>query len=570
LKTLENIRLDEFFDAKARQNILNLEPARGTFVHKTILADGLVGYEPETLSTILALLEETNDPMFVDVGANIGLYSTLVAAIFGDRAKIVAFEPTPKLAAICSEIFTINNLNVDLRALALASEPGTADFYISPTDTSSSLREGFRKATDTIQVEVSTMDTEMLGNIRPRVVAKIDTESTEGDVIEGGQEWIKACRPWIICEVLYKLEDQRIPDFFKSIGYKFYHIGEDGLVEAELISGEQNYKFRDWLLAPEELQNHQRTRISKIRARLNNAPNRESGSSPNTEQGSVRSTTEIPLIVRESPQRDDDVSKLNQYLTEGYDKVQGWCWEYNWQPIQFLAQRQEELSNELGPIAEIGVYHGKFFIGLSLLKARSKYQHTAIDVFDMQEFSLAGDGSRIRVPSSISDAQLDKFRSNLKSNNIDPEEICIIRADSTNLLGREIERTVNNFAKYSFFSVDGCHEFTHAYNDINIAMELTDHTGVIFVDDYLHVRWPGAQEAVAKLMFGGAPKFVPLYYVHNKLAMCHVNLHSDYLNGLAAFLQEKHPQTGVRTVTRYGWKTLTIEPKPGTLVLSLA
>ncbi|WP_082610182.1 class I SAM-dependent methyltransferase [Bosea sp. Root381] len=265
----------------------------------------------------------------------------------------------------------------------------------------------------------------------------------------------------------------------------------------------------------------------------------------------------------------DSLATLDRYLTEQYVNVEGWCWEYNWQPIQFLAQRQSELSQHIGPVAEIGVFHGKFFIGLNLLKAKSRFTHTVIDVFDMQQFSMSGEGKRIRVPKNISDQQLDKFKFNAVSAGIDVDALCIIKSDSTNLLSREIEAAINNYSKFSFFSVDGCHEFTHAYSDLNLAMEMTDHNGIIFMDDYLHARWPGVHEAVAKMMFCGAPRFVPLYYVHNKLAMCHVNLHNDYLEGLFRFLTERHPATTVRRVTRYGWPTLTIEPKSGSPVLAL-
>lgn len=265
----------------------------------------------------------------------------------------------------------------------------------------------------------------------------------------------------------------------------------------------------------------------------------------------------------------NNLAALNRYLTQQYQGVQGWCWEYNWQPIQFLAQRQAQLSPCIRPIAEIGVFHGKFFIGLALLKQGSKFTHTAIDVFDLQEFSLAGDGSRIRVPRETSDKLLDKFKQNISSSGIDMDAVCIIKADSTNLNAREIEGAAQSFSKYSFFSVDGCHEFTHAYSDLSLAMELTDHSGVIFVDDYMHAHWPGVHEAVAKLMYCGAPRFVPLYYVHNKLAMCHVNLQQDYLGGLQKFLTERHPATKLRPVTRYGWPTLTIEPKPGFPILAI-
>jgi hypothetical protein len=262
---------------------------------------------------------------------------------------------------------------------------------------------------------------------------------------------------------------------------------------------------------------------------------------------------------------DVPIHDLRRYLTTQFERVEGWCWKYTWQPLEFIDARQRELGAH-GPIAEIGVFRGRFFIGLASLKSDA-CSHLALDVFDLQEFSMSGSGTRINVPKEISNQLLSSFRDNIQVAGIRPDAVTIIRRDSVSTTAREIERQIPKFQKFLFFSIDGCHEYTHAYHDLNLALELTATHGLILVDDYLNARWPGAQEAVAKLYFGSAPRFVPLYYVYNKLALCHVNLHQDYFEGLVAFYAKNYPKAHVRAVTRYGWRTLTIEPSSGLDVL---
>lgn len=260
------------------------------------------------------------------------------------------------------------------------------------------------------------------------------------------------------------------------------------------------------------------------------------------------------------------IADLRDYLVCQFEAVEGWCWKYVWQPLEFIDQKQRELG-ATGPVAEVGVYHGRFFLGLAALKKDASSPHVVIDVFDMQEFSMSGSGTKIRVPKSISSAQLPAFESNLRRAGFKEGDVRIIRADSVALSPGEIREMVDGLRKFLFFSVDGCHEFTHTYHDLHLAIELTSSFGIILVDDYLHARWPGVQEAVAKLYFGGAPRFVPLFYIHNKLALCHVNLHQEFFEGLQSFYAKHHASAHVRTVTRFGWPTLTIEPRVGSNVI---
>lgn len=73
---------------------------------------------------------------------------------------------------------------------------------------------------------------------------------------------------------------------------------------------------------------------------------------------------------------------LSDYLNN-IDKLNGWCSPHLWNCIQPIDLFQKEKGID-GPIAEIGVYQGKFFCGLALTKGAS-LDHCALDVFDLQE-----------------------------------------------------------------------------------------------------------------------------------------------------------------------------------------
>jgi hypothetical protein len=256
---------------------------------------------------------------------------------------------------------------------------------------------------------------------------------------------------------------------------------------------------------------------------------------------------------------------LENYLRDHFAQIEGWCWKYVWQPIAYIDGVQRSRGED-GPVCEIGVFKGKFFIGLASLKADQE-KHLAIDVFGQQQFNMGGSGSPIIVPTSISQRQRPDFEKNLTTCGVGPQSVSILEADSLAIDASQIRPLLGEHSGFSMFSVDGCHEFTHAYQDTKLAMKLTATSGLIFIDDYYHQDWPGVHEAIAKIHYSEAPRFVPLFYIYNKLALCHVNYHSLYLSGLEQHFKENYPSVVVRPATRYGWKTLTIKPQVGSMVL---
>jgi FkbM family methyltransferase len=230
---------------------LQIEAEERLYVPKCLHRTGLAGYEPETLACFLAIVSLRGGPVF-DVGANIGVFS-LVAAALSD-VEVVAFEPTPELAAVARTLADRNDLRFTVEEIALGAESGTATFHLSDvTDSSNSLLDGFRPSATSIEVVLESLDDHCArtGTI-PRVL-KIDTEATEPDVFRGGLATIREHRPWIVCEVLARRTETQLEEVLGPLGYTWYQItSELPLVPRRELFGDRAYRFNNWLFAPEQ------------------------------------------------------------------------------------------------------------------------------------------------------------------------------------------------------------------------------------------------------------------------------------------------------------------------------
>lgn len=232
---------------------LSITAPKRQYVVKKLAEVGLADYEVETVATFLALAEATERGPIYDVGANIGVFALAAGLWFGAR-QIVAFEPTPDLANTCRQLAQSNELNIVVEQLALGAAVGHATLHLSASsDSSNSLREGFRKSTGTITVLVETLDEYVKRTGAVPSVLKVDTESTEPDVFRGGAATLREYRPWIICEVLAgRTEGDLESILVQEHGYTPYQlVGPDPQEPADRIEGDRTYTHLNWLFAPE-------------------------------------------------------------------------------------------------------------------------------------------------------------------------------------------------------------------------------------------------------------------------------------------------------------------------------
>lgn len=202
---------------------------------------GIDNYEPETTKLLRQVVPSCAS--FFDIGANIGLM-TAVAKVSNPELRVWAFEPEPKAYAVLSATIAKNGWRgVVAERIALTSRDGTVSFFIPDGELEASTNPDFRNGALEIQCRASTLDTYCCRNGISQIdLMKIDTESTEPDVLAGGRTIIGDCKPAIICEVLAGRTEAQLTTFFRGLGYRFYHLTSNGPVETELIQGDCTYR----------------------------------------------------------------------------------------------------------------------------------------------------------------------------------------------------------------------------------------------------------------------------------------------------------------------------------------
>lgn len=262
-------------DPPLRRVTLQVTPARKItlnapahlLIPRLLEEEGLKGYEPHALACALALCA-TREGAFYDVGANVGVFSLVVSAALGRSAY--AFEPTPDIAQIIEDTALQHALPITVSRTAASDKTGTATFFLSDqSDASSSLNPDFRRSSVRLDVETDKLDN--IVKERPALI-KIDTETTEPQVLAGAVEVIARHRPHLIVEVLPKRTEEEIGAFFAERGYYAYHITSKPFWKVQpAVRGDTSYENNNWLFAPEPLSEAFWTHMDAWRWRISRA-----------------------------------------------------------------------------------------------------------------------------------------------------------------------------------------------------------------------------------------------------------------------------------------------------------
>jgi len=197
-------------------------------------------YEPELRSILSALLQPGG--VAVDVGANVGWHTLLMAKKVGPTGKVLAIEANPSVGQRLAENVVINCLTqVEIIPCALADKPGILQFF-GPANGDAESGNGFvmpsenvpSSVKDVITVKARTLDSVVVdADVKHVNVIKIDIEGYEWPVLQGATATIKKFRPHIIFEYVteYAPRGGGMPadfiHFFERHGYRLYAIGRN-------------------------------------------------------------------------------------------------------------------------------------------------------------------------------------------------------------------------------------------------------------------------------------------------------------------------------------------------------
>tara|TARA_B100000780_G_scaffold103832_1_gene72627 strand:- start:884 stop:1822 length:939 start_codon:yes stop_codon:yes gene_type:complete len=147
---------------------------------------GLV--ECQDMCFLLHALRE--EDKFIDVGANVGIYTILASKVVG--AKSIAFEPVLETVKKFNEQMSINRINhlVSINHKAVGSKVGKIKIS-NHNDTRNVLNKVLNETNldknDVVEVDLTTLDSE-IKNDNANYIVKIDVEGYEFEVIQGAEK----------------------------------------------------------------------------------------------------------------------------------------------------------------------------------------------------------------------------------------------------------------------------------------------------------------------------------------------------------------------------------------------
>lgn len=186
------------------------------------------------------------------------------------------------------------------------------------------------------------------------------------------------------------------------------------------------------------------------------------------------------------------------------------------------AQRAKNVS---GAVAEIGVHHGKFFIGLQLLQNAADECSVAIDVFGDQDLNVDQSGR----------GDLAIFRKNLQRWS-SADSVTIHQGDSTKLNATALRELAHGPIR--MFSVDGGHTESIVLSDMNLAEATLVSGGIVIADDVFNEQWPEVMVGTLRYVDQGG-QLVPFAVGFNKVFFSMPEYAESYRNALTVYFKTK-------------------------------
>lgn len=209
--------------------------------------------------------------------------------------------------------------------------------------------------------------------------------------------------------------------------------------------------------------------------------------------------------------------RLEHFSAEVYGRVEGWLGDRMSQIVSVIGTILDT-NGVRGHIAEFGVHHGLFLFLLNALRSENE-ECFAIDVFDAQQLNVDCSG-RGSLPAFLS--HLETLMASQR------RFFRIVQRDTMSFSTSEVVALFGDKG-VKFFSIDAGHTIQHAFNDLHLAQEVLVPGGVIALDDYMSVHWPGVTEGFYRFMCSQNRRLKAFLYFQNKLFLTTVSEHPSFL-----------------------------------------
>ena len=213
---------------------------------RTPLGLGLYRYGHRDVDIALVGRLLQPDDVFIDGGANVGLFTLVAAERVGPNGKVIAFEPGRSVRLSLLENVVLNRFSqVEVLPFALSSAPGEASFRaFDPSG--AGLNHLCPTAGEPGEVEtvtLTTLDAVLLPRDLKRLkLIKLDLEGAEHAALLGARHLLTEARPDILIEVeqshLLRMgtTSDALMALMREYGYTFYRTSKDESGRPALIS----------------------------------------------------------------------------------------------------------------------------------------------------------------------------------------------------------------------------------------------------------------------------------------------------------------------------------------------
>jgi FkbM family methyltransferase len=183
-------------------------------------------YEPE-LDYLASVLSPGK--VFVDAGANFGIYSLLASHIVGQSGRVISFEPSIRAFPVLQQNIALNGFkNVLAFPIALTQESGRQLLYHDLAIGCDTLGRYPPSQVSSEEVATESLDDVLRRAAIDRVdVIKMDVQGAEELVLRGASNTLSSSHPVIIFEVwpegaaLLDLPPNGAWELLESAGYEF-------------------------------------------------------------------------------------------------------------------------------------------------------------------------------------------------------------------------------------------------------------------------------------------------------------------------------------------------------------
>jgi FkbM family methyltransferase len=202
---------------------------------RTIFLTGL--YDPNEFTYLDRILKPGGT--FIDVGANMGLYTLFAAKRVAPHGAVVAIEPSSRDFSRLEAHLALNHLiNVHSLKIAISNCSKEADLLIAPENISGHNTLGYFAYDSVTPQGKERVRVERLDDVVQRIglqridVLKIDIEGAELHALHGAKKILKLFRPVILLEVFDRAlkhqgcDSTQIWEFLAQEHYRLYRFDE--------------------------------------------------------------------------------------------------------------------------------------------------------------------------------------------------------------------------------------------------------------------------------------------------------------------------------------------------------